>query len=83
MNTYANEIVRKLSHKETLYGLNAEQIVLGMLASPNDWYQRPLIKMGKHERTKELIKVDGPLASYSDFFSQDGQYILKPYEQQA
>jgi cytochrome c-type biogenesis protein CcsB len=83
MNTYANEIVRKLSHKETLYGLNAEQIVLGMLASPNDWYQRPLIKMGKHERTKELIKVDGPLASYSDFFTRDGQYILKPYVQQA
>ncbi|HRF39067.1 MAG TPA: hypothetical protein PK198_09780, partial [Saprospiraceae bacterium] len=55
MNTYAGEIVRKLSRKESLFGLNAEQIILSMVAAPNDWYQRPLIKMGKHEKTKALI----------------------------
>ena len=34
MDTYANELLRKLSRKETLYGLTAEQIILNMLARP-------------------------------------------------
>lgn len=76
MNTYAGEIVRKLSRKESLFGLNAEQIILSMVAAPNDWYQRPLIKMGKHEKTKALIPASGPLASYADFFDKEGKYIL-------
>lgn len=83
MNTYANEIVRKLSGKETLDGLSAEQIVLGMLASPGDWYQQPLIKMGKHERTKAILKVEGPLASYSSFFGPNGEYLLREHVQAA
>lgn len=77
MNTYTNEILRKLSRKEALYGLNAEQVILGMAAHPKDWYHIPLIKMGKHEKTKKLIPVEGSLASYSDFFDQNGQYKLK------
>ncbi|GJM33889.1 MAG: cytochrome c biogenesis protein [Saprospiraceae bacterium] len=79
MNTYTNEIVRKLSRKETLYGLTPEQIVLGMAAHPKDWYDIPLIKMGKHDKTKELIPVEGKLAAYSDFFDENGQYKLKEY----
>lgn len=83
MNTYANEIIRKLSHKESLYGLSAEQLVLSMMANPVDWYQLPLIKIGKHERTRALIQSDGKLASYSDFFDEKGQYILAQYVREA
>ncbi|MCB0588874.1 MAG: cytochrome c biogenesis protein CcsA, partial [Phaeodactylibacter sp.] len=83
MNTYASEILRKLSRKESLYGLTAEQIILGMAAHPKDWYHTPLIKMGKHEKTKELIPVQGKLATYSDFFDENGQYKLKEYVRQA
>jgi cytochrome c-type biogenesis protein CcsB len=77
MNTYASEILRKLSRKESLYGLTAEQILLGMAAQPKDWYDIPLIKNGKHEKTKELISVEGKLVSYSDFFNKKGSYKLK------
>ena len=79
MNTYCSEILRKLSRKETLYGLTAEQIILGMAAHPKDWYDIPLIKMGKHDKTKKLIPVDGKLASYSDFFEKNGEYKLKEH----
>lgn len=83
MNTFASEILRKLSRKESLYGLQAEQIILGMAAHPKDWYDTPLIKMGKHDKTKELIPIEGKLASYSDFFDEKGQYKLKEYVREA
>jgi cytochrome c-type biogenesis protein CcsB len=83
MNTYAGEILRKLSRKESLYGLTAEQIVLGMAAHPKDWYHTPLIKMGRHEKTKKLIPVKGDLASYSDFFDADGRYKLREHVRNA
>ena len=83
MNTYASEILRKLSRKESLYGLTAEQVILGMAAYPRDWYNTPLIKMGKHEKTLQLIPVEGKLASYSDFFDEQGQYKLREYIREA
>ncbi len=83
MNTYASEILRKLSKKESLHGLSAEQVILGMAANPSDWYQIPLIKMGKHEKTKELLAVEGGLASYADFFGENGEYKLKEHVRNA
>lgn len=77
MNTYTNEILRKLSRKESIYGLTAEQVILGMATHPKDWYNVPLIKMGKHQETRKLIPIKGDLASYSDFFDEAGQYKLK------
>ena len=77
MNTHASEILRKVSRKETLYGMNPEQVVLGMAAHPEEWYGVPLIKVGKHEDIKEMIGVDGPLASYDDFFEPGGAYKLR------
>ncbi len=83
MNTFASEILRKISRKETLYGLSPEQIIMGMAAHPKDWYNIPLIKMGKHEKTKQLISADGNLASYSDFFETNGEYKLKEFVRNA
>lgn len=77
MNTFSNEIMRKISRKESLYGQTADQIVLGMCAHPQDWYQVPLIKLGKHEEIRNLIRIDGDLASYSDFFDERGEYKLQ------
>jgi len=83
MNTYTSEILRKLSRKESIYGLTAEQAIISMAAHPKDWYHLPLIKMCKHEKTKKLIPVDGKLAAYSDFFDQNGQYILQEHVRNA
>ena len=75
VNTMASEVIRKLSRKETLYGMNAEQIFLGMSIFPQKWYDIPLIRMGRHENMKKLIQREGRLASYNDFFNPD--YILQ------
>lgn len=81
MDTYASEILRKLSRKKSLYGLTAEQVILGMAASPKNWYDVPLIKVGKHEKTKKVlpIPVRGNLIAYSDFFKKDGSYKLREH----
>ncbi|MEO1257380.1 MAG: cytochrome c biogenesis protein CcsA [Bacteroidota bacterium] len=77
MNTYASEIIRKLSKKESLYGFTAEQIVLGMAVNPKDWYHVPLIKLGHHEKIKQILGTDEKIVTYSDFFETNGAYKFK------
>lgn len=83
MNTFCNEVLRKLARKETLNGQSAEQVVLGMAASPKDWYHVPLIKLGHHEEIRNILGVAGALAKYSDFFSENGEYKLREAVRQA
>lgn len=77
MNTFASEVLRKLSRKESLLGQNAEQILLGMAAKPEDWYDAPIIKIGKHEEIRKLLQVNSDMVSYNDFFNERGEYKLK------
>ncbi len=77
MNTFSSEILRKISRKEELYGQTADQIILGMSTYPQDWYNVPVIKLGRQEDIRKLIGIDGDLASYTDFFDETGQYKLK------
>ncbi len=79
MNTYCSEILRKLSRKTNINGLSPEQVILGMTVNPKDWYSVPMIKIGKHKHTRELIPIEGDLASYKDFFNLEGKYILQEY----
>ncbi|MCB0533534.1 MAG: cytochrome c biogenesis protein CcsA [Lewinellaceae bacterium] len=83
MNTLCSEVLRKLSRKESLYGMSAEQIVLGMAVHPQDWYSTPLIKLGKHETIRQMIPVDGDLAAYNDFFDEKGAYKLQDLVREA
>ncbi len=77
MNTFSGEVMRKLARKESLFGQTADQIILGMAANPKAWYDVPLIKIGKHEDIRKLLQINSDLASYSDFFDQNGAYKLK------
>lgn len=77
LNTYCSEVLRKLSRKDHFEGLSAEQVILGMVARPADWYHVPLIKTGKHEEIKQLLGISGDKATYADFFKTDGSYKLR------
>jgi len=83
MNTFSNEVMRKLSRKENLFDLNADQIILGMAANPNDWYAVPMIKMGKHEEVKKILNTHEDLIAYRDFFTEKGEYILQDHVSRA
>jgi len=77
MNTFAGEVLRKLARKESLQGLTAEQVMLGMAASPREWYHVPLIKLGKHQEIRHLLGTNEDLVKYSDFFNPNGEYKLR------
>ncbi len=83
MNTFANEILRKLARTEHLNGLNAEQIVLGMAVNPREWYHVPLIKLGHHEEIKNILGTQEATATYSDFFAENGRYKLMEHVREA
>jgi cytochrome c-type biogenesis protein CcsB len=83
MNTFCNEVLRKLARKEQLNGLSSEQIIIGMAANPKDWYHVPLIKLGKHEEVRKILGVSEDLVKYSDFFSESGEYKLREAVRQA
>jgi cytochrome c-type biogenesis protein CcsB len=83
MNTFCNEVLRKLARKERLNGLSSEQIIIGMAANPKDWYHVPLIKLGHHEEVRNILGVTQDLVKYSDFFSENGEYKLREAVRQA
>ena len=77
MNTFANELLRKISRKESINGLTAEQVILGMAANPSGWYGEPIIKMGKNEEIKNMLHVEDGMVSYKVFFDTQGAYKLR------
>jgi cytochrome c-type biogenesis protein CcsB len=77
MNTLTSEVLRKISRKETFYGLNADQVFLAMTMYPEEWTEQPIIKIGSQEEIRKLIPARSELAAFNDFFSADGQYVLR------
>jgi cytochrome c-type biogenesis protein CcsB len=77
MNTLTSEILRKISRKESIYGWTADQVFLGMTLYPEEWTQQPIIKIGSQEEIRKLLPTAGELASFNDFFSASGQYLLR------
>ena len=87
VNTYASELLRKLSKHDNYEGFDANQVFLGMQESPLFWYNVPVIylKMKKADTIRNLIGLDKSkkYASLADFFSARGDYILAPYLEEA
>ena len=77
VNTLSSELLRKLSRKESLYGLSADQIVLSMFVNSNDWYGVDIIKLGKHKDIQKKLGIGSEYASYKDFFLKNGDYKLR------
>ncbi|WP_127139716.1 cytochrome c biogenesis protein [Flagellimonas marinaquae] len=83
MHTLSREILRKTYRKENHKGLNADQIILGMFANPQEWYHEKLIKLGEHEEIRKQLNAGGNYASYADFFDESGAYKLSARVQAA
>jgi cytochrome c-type biogenesis protein CcsB len=70
------EIVQKLSGKATLFGMNPDQVVLGMLTRPDIWSDLKVIKI-KTPKLKKFLGVDEneKYIAFSEVF-KDGKYLL-------
>lgn len=77
VHTLSREVLRKVARKESIQGLNADQILLGMFVNARDWFAVPMIKVGEHKRIREALGISGPVAAYDDFFGTKGEYVLR------
>jgi cytochrome c-type biogenesis protein CcsB len=77
MHTLSREVMRKVYRKESISGLNADQVLLGMFVNSAEWVGVPMVKLGEHPEVHRLLGVAGPLAAYRDFFDENGSYILR------
>ncbi len=91
VNTYASELLRKLTKHDVLTLKNgetftADQVLTGMISYPQGWYYVPLIYMERgDESLRNIIGVDKnqKYARLVDFFDEKGNYKLQKYIEQA
>ncbi len=87
VNTYASEMLRKLSKYDTYGAFDANQVFLSMQESPMLWYNVPIIylKAKKADSIRSMIGVakDEKYATLADFFTDKGVYKLGPYLDEA
>ncbi len=78
IDSFANEVMNKVARKRSFFGLDADQIVLGMLSSPEIWQNIPIIKVSDVRLKKILgIPKDANYASFDDFFKSEGNHSYK------
>ena len=87
MDTYASEMLRKISKSDSYEGFDANQIMLSIQESPMLWYNVPIIYLApkKADTIRKIIGVpfDQKHVSFIDFFSETGNYKLQPYLEEA
>ncbi len=83
LNTLNHEVVSKLSGKGKLFGMNSDQIILGMLTRPEIWRNVAMIKI-KTPKLKKILNIDKSrkYIAFSEVF-KDGKYILSDHAQKA
>lgn len=70
VDTLAREILRKISRKEEIYGMNADQAFLGMIVRPEAWQKVPVIKISDKGINRIIgISPEKRYAAFDDFFS--------------
>ncbi len=77
LDTYNIDLVHKVSGKSELYGLNHNQVILGMASNPEAWKKLKMLKVS-HSKVKKLLGISESekLFAYDDAFDKYGRYKL-------
>lgn len=75
--TLNREIIQKLSGKASFLGMDANQLIIGMLSNPNVWKDVKIIKI-QTPKLKKFLNIDTHenYISFSEAFGSDGTYLL-------
>ena len=79
VNTFASELLRKVSKKDTYEDFDANQMVVSLITNPRAWYFVPFIYVKKeNSKVRDLIGIphDQKYARFSDLFTDKGAYKL-------
>jgi cytochrome c-type biogenesis protein CcsB len=75
MDTLARDLLSKISRHQSWDGLNADQMILGMMTRPDLFQQVRMIKVAHPAIIKQLgLPKGSQYASYNDMFGSDGKY---------
>lgn len=86
VHTFASELLRKVSKKDSYRGLNASQVFISIQQNPRFWFNVPIIYIKKDNtklRTIIGIPKDQKYARLSDFFSDKGEYKIAAIQEKA
>ncbi len=88
VNTFASELLRKLSFKDSYLGLTPDQVLLSMMMQPRLWTVAEFIaldKKGQNDSIRNTIGVseDQKYVKLLDFFDATGRNKLDPVLQDA
>ncbi|MDD2357646.1 MAG: cytochrome c biogenesis protein CcsA [Thiovulaceae bacterium] len=87
LDTLSTEIVNKISRSNSILGLDANQIVLGMMIRPDAWREIKMIRTSNKEINKFIgIGENEKYASFSEFFQSPANmqgYKLAQYAEEA
>ena len=75
LNTLAHDFCLKITGKTSYKGLSAEQLLLSLPLAPEEWSEKPLLKI-KNKSLKERLGINTDLARIKDFYESDGRYKL-------
>ena len=82
--TLNREIVQKLSGKSSFMGMDANQIVLGMITSPDIWKDVKIIKINTPKLKKFLgVPESEKYISFSEAFGEKNDYLLTKESEKA
>ena len=85
-NTFASELIRKVSKSDSYKNLDANQVLLSITQNPLLWYNTPFVylKRGNDSLRKIVgVGVKKKYAAFSSFFDTQGNYKLAPVLEQA
>ena len=79
VDTLAHQVLSKVSRKSGLLGMNADQVLLGMLVEPEIYQKLKMIKISHPRIAKELgLPESTRYVAYDDFFDKKtGAYLLR------
>jgi len=75
VNTFTNELLRKLTRRSSFRGLNSDQVYLSIMLKPEVWATVPLIKVKHPELLKRFKNEDG-LIAIREMFTNTGKYVI-------
>ena len=84
LDSLNHEILNKLTRKSTFLGMNANQVVLGMMSNPDIWRNIKMLKITT-PKLKKLLGVEKTRThiAFGEIFTPDGEYRLKDYVNKA
>ena len=79
-----HEILNKLTRKSSFLGMNANQVIMGMMTSPDIWRGIKMLKITTPKLKKVLgVEKTRKYLAFNEIFTPEGEYKLKDYVEKA